>query len=63
MLTELYIEGALGVGPLLCGLLTNGGVGLLVLYRVNRNKKDNLIITLIVFATGLLIGSVVGLFF
>ena len=63
MLTELYIEGALGIGPLLCGLLTNGGVGLLVLYRVNRNRKDNLIITLTVFFSGLLIGSAVGLFF
>ncbi len=63
MLTELYVEGALGMGPLLCGLLTNGGVGLLVLYRVNRNKKDNLIITITVFATGLIIGSVAGLFF
>ncbi|MBE6781995.1 MAG: hypothetical protein E7540_04675 [Ruminococcaceae bacterium] len=62
-LTELYLEGALGIAPLLCGLLTNGGVGLLVLYRVNKNKKDNLIITFTVFISGLIIGSVAGLFF
>lgn len=62
-LTELYTEGALGIGPLLCGLLTNGGVGLLVLYRVNRKVKENLFITLLIFLVGLIAGSVVGLFF
>ena len=59
-LTQLYVEGALGIGPLLCGLLTNGGVGLLVLYRVNKRPKDNLIITLILFISGLLFGSLAG---
>ncbi len=60
-LTSLYVEGALGLGPLLCGLLTNGGVGLLVLYRVNKSKKDSLIITAVVFAAGLIFGSLAGL--
>ena len=60
-LTQLYIDGALGLSPLLCGLLTNGGVGLLVLYRVNRNRKQNLQITLIIFIAGLILGSLGGL--
>ena len=62
-LTQLYIDGVLSVGPLLCGLMTNGGVGLLVLYRVNRNLKGNLIITLTVFLVGLAAGSLAGIFF
>ena len=62
MLTKLYIDGALGIAPLLCGLLTNGGVGLLVLYRVNKNKKNCLFITLIIFLSGLIFGSLIGLF-
>lgn len=61
--TELYTEGALGMGPLLCGLLTNGGVGLLVLYRVNRSFKSNFFITLTIFLVGLVAGSAIGLFF
>lgn len=60
-LTQLYIDGALGLSPMLCGLLTNGGVGLLVLYRVNRNQKNNLFITLTVFLSGLVFGSLIGL--
>ena len=62
-LSQLYIDGALGISSLLCGLLTNGGVGLLVLFRVNRNLKSNILIALTVFATGLIFGSVAGLFF
>lgn len=61
-LTQLYIDGALGISPLLCGLLTNGGVGLLVLYRVNRNRKANLFITLTLFLAGLIFGSLAGVF-
>ncbi len=62
-LTQLYIEGTLGIAPLLCGLLTNGGVGLLVLYRVNRNKWDNLFITLTIFVSGVIFGFLSSLFF
>ena len=61
--TELYTEGALEMGPLLCGLLTNGGVGLLVLYRVNRKLKENLFITVLIFLVGLVAGSTAGIFF
>lgn len=61
-LTQLYIDGALGLSPLLCGLLSNGGVGLLVLYRVNRNRKENLIITVIIFVSALIFGSIAALF-
>lgn len=59
-LTQLYIDGALGLSPLLCGLLSNGGVGLLVLYRVNRNRKENLTITLVIFLAALVFGSLAG---
>lgn len=61
-LTQLYIDGTLGLSPLLCGLLSNGGVGLLVLYRVNRNRKENLIITVVLFLSALFFGSIAALF-
>ncbi len=63
LFTKLYIDGTLGVGPLLCALLSNGGVGLLVLYRTNRDRKANLIITLILFLSALIFGSIAGFIF
>ncbi len=62
-LTNLYIEGALGLPSLLCGLLTNGGVGLLVLFRQNKDKKNSLFITAILFVSGLLFGTLAGFIF
>ncbi len=62
-LTQLYVDGALGLAPLLCGLLTNGGVGLLVLFRVNKSRKNSLFITALLFISGLFFGSIAGLVF
>ena len=62
-LTELYVNGALGFGSMLCGLLTNGGVGLLVLFRQNKNRKNSLFITALLLISGLIFGSLAGLVF
>lgn len=63
LFTQLYIDGALGIGPMLCALLSNGGVGLLVLYRTNHNRKENLVVTLILFVSALIFGTVAGIIF
>ena len=69
VLTELYLDGLLGAGPLLAGLLVNAGVGLLVLFRNNRPVWDSFRILAILwgvgFGAGLLIeltaiGSLIG---
>ena len=36
VLTQTYLSGVIGVGGLFAGLLSNAGIGLLVLYRTNR---------------------------
>ncbi len=59
-LTSLYMNGALGLAPLLCGLLSNGGIGLLVLFRTNKNIKNSLFIALLLFLSGLIFGSLAG---
>ena len=63
LFTKLYIDGTLGIGPLLCALLSNGGIGLLVLYRTNPDRKANLIITLVLFLSALIFGTVAGILF
>jgi len=61
LLTELYVKGMLSVGKLLGGLLVNSGVGLLVLIRYNKNKKENIKIILILLIIGILVGSIFDL--
>lgn len=55
-ITELYLEGLIGVGSLLSGLLVGAGVGLLVLFRVNHRRWENCKIAGILYAVGVLVG-------
>ena len=59
LLTRLYLSGMLGAGSMLAGLLAGSGVGLLVLYRVNDNIKENIRVTLLLYAVGVLCGIVI----
>lgn len=56
VLTQLYLEGTITAGSMLAGLLTGSGVGILVLFRSNKNLRENLIITAVLFAFGASIG-------
>ena len=60
LLTNLYVNGVMGLSPLLAGLVANAGVGLLVLFRVNKNKKENLLITLLLLLSGAVLGGLFG---
>lgn len=62
VLTELYLEGALSTGAMLAGLLVSAGVGLLVLFRVNRPMHENFLIAAGLVACGVVFGFIVGVF-
>lgn len=59
--TQLYLKGVLSFGAMLSGLLTGSGVGLLVLYRVNHNWKENVYITAALYIVGTVCGIIVNL--
>lgn len=63
LLTDLYVHGVMGPGPMLAGLLVNAGVGLLVLFRVSRNRRENWMIAVLLLLSGVLLGCVFGLVF
>ncbi len=60
-ITELYAEGAISFGTAAAGLCTGAGVGLAVLFRANKNIKENLIITAAVYAVGVICGIALNL--
>ena len=61
ILTQLYLEEIIPLGCLISGLLVNSGIGLLILFKVNKPKKQNLMILLILFIIGLFSGIVIDL--
>ncbi len=56
VLTELYLRNIISFASVLSGLLTGSGVALLVLFKVNKNIKENIGILLTVYFIGVFIG-------
>lgn len=55
-IAELFLDGTLATGPMLAGLLSSGGVGLLVLWRTNADVRQNVYVTLLVYVVAVLAG-------
>lgn len=62
LITELYAEGAVSFGTAAAGLCTGAGIGLAVLFRANKNIRENLAVTGIVYAVGVICGIILNLF-
>lgn len=61
VITESYLSGLIGLGGLFAGLLANSGIGLLVLFRTNKNLKENLVITSTLYGLSVAAGLAVTL--
>ncbi len=61
-ITELYADGAISFGTAAAGLCTGAGVGLAVLFRANKNIKENLAVTGTVYAVGVACGILLNIF-
>ena len=55
-LTELFLAEKLSLGALVGGLCTGAGVGLLVLFKQNKNVRQNICILFLLYAVGVLSG-------
>ena len=60
-ITQLYLEGALGLGSMMAGLLANAGVGLLVLFKVNHHRGENIKILGLLYGIGVAAGLMISL--
>lgn len=61
ILTELYINNSISIGALIGGLLTSSGTSLLVLFKNNKNIKENLKIVLLLYSLGVISGIIIEL--
>lgn len=63
VLTNLYAAGSLSFGSVVAGLSTGAGLGLVVLFRTNKNLKQNISITALLYAIGAISGLIINLVF
>lgn len=59
ILTELFTSGVIGMGTLIGGLLVNSGLGVIVLFKVNKNLKENIKIVSMLYVIGIIAGIII----
>ena len=62
LITQLYLKNTISFASMIGGLLTGSGVALLVLFRVNKDKKQNFRILLLLYLIGALTGLLISVF-
>ena len=61
IMTELYLSNIITIGTLIGGLLTGSGIGLLLLFRTNKNMKENVSVLSIIYLTGVFVGFLIDI--
>lgn len=62
VLTNLYAAGSLSYGSVIAGLSTGAGLGLVVLFKTNKNLKENISIAAMLYFIGVFAGLLFNLF-
>ena len=60
IITELYLSEIIGFSSLIAGLLVNAGAGILMLFRINKNLKENIKIVVLIYILGAMTGIVMS---
>lgn len=63
LITELYCDGILSFGSAIAGLISSAGIGIAVLFRTNKNMKENFTVLGIVILTGFAAGTLFNIIF
>lgn len=59
ILTNMYLENVISASSLIAGLLTGAGVGLAVLFKTNKNIKENIRIVILLYCIGVISGFII----
>ena len=59
IITELYLSNLISFGSMIAGLLVGSGIGILVLFKSNKNIKENFTITGLLMLVGIIVGLII----
>ena len=60
-ITSLYLSGVISIGAMMAGLLTSAGVGLLILFRLNKTLRETIFLLGVIYLVGCFWGIVINL--
>lgn len=61
IITELYLSNLITIGTMFAGLLTGSGLGILLLFKVNKNMKENITVLSTIYGVGVVVGFIIDL--
>ena len=59
IITNMYLQNVISFGSMMAGLLTGSGVGLAVLFKTNKNIKENIKIIFLLYFIGVISGIII----
>lgn len=62
LITEVFIMGGISIGSCIAGLCVNSGLAIVMLFKMNKNVKENLLILFSLYAISTVLGVVINLF-
>lgn len=60
VITELFINGTINFGSLMTGLMVNSGVAMILLFKLNKNYKENLFIFGLTYLISIFTGIIIN---
>ena len=61
LLTELYLKNAIDFASLISGLLVNSGIAIIILFKSNKNMKENINILILTYLISVVSGIILYL--
>ena len=61
ILTKMYLENVISLATVISGLLVGAGVGLVVLFKMNKGLKQNIKIVTLLYVIGVITGIIIEL--
>ena len=58
IITQMYLQNIISAGTMIAGLLVGAGVGLAVLFRINKDIKNNIKVMTLLYVIGVIAGIV-----
>lgn len=61
VITKLYLASSISFSSMIAGLLTNSGIALVILFKTNKNIKENIHIIILTYLIGVFIGILLNI--